>query len=216
MKTSELFQKEIGYITNPTIQQIVADTLDASPECITKIPASSSGRYHPSYSLGEGGLVRHIKAAVGIAHCLIETENFKNLVLGNEFANEDKIPNYKDCAYAALILHDCMKPDDSPKHRTRFDHPILAAELFKETAKKYINLDNMEYMKIVISLIYYAVASHMGEWNTARYAKGIVLPKPQNGLDNFVHLCDYLGSRKFLDFNFDKYFENSSKTFLKY
>ncbi len=208
MKTSELFQKEIGYITNPTIQQIVADTLDASPECIQEIPSSSSGKYHPSYSLGEGGLVRHIKSAVGIAHCLIETENFKNLVLGNEFVEEDKIPIYKDCAYAALIIHYCMKPDDSPKHRTRFDHPILAAELFKETAKKYINLDNMEYMKIVIPLIYNAVASHMGEWNTARYAKDIILPTPKNGLDNFVHLCDYLGSRKFLDFNFDKYFEN--------
>lgn len=208
MKTSELFEKEIGYITNQTIQKIVVETLDASPECIQEIPSSATGKYHPSYSLGKGGLVRHVKGAVGIAHCLIETENFKNLVLGNDFNDTTTLAIYKDCAYAALIIHDCMKPDDTPKHHTRFDHPILAAKLFKETAKKYINQDNMEYMKIAIPLIYNAVASHMGEWNTSYYSKGVSLPKPKNGLDNFVHLCDYIGSRRFLDFNFDKYLEN--------
>lgn len=34
MKTSELFTKEIGYISDETLKKIVVDTLDASPECI--------------------------------------------------------------------------------------------------------------------------------------------------------------------------------------
>lgn len=205
MKVSEHFKNELAYINNETLREIVAATLDASPECIVHIPASSSGRWHPQYSLGEGGLMRHTKAAVGIAHCMIETNIFKDMVLSAN-VNDDKIIQvYKDSAYAALILHDCCKPDDTEKHGTRFDHPLLAANLFKEVARKYITNDNMDYMRTMIPLVHGAIASHMGEFCTAPYARGIVLPTPKCGVERFVHMCDYLGSRKFLTFEFDKY-----------
>ena len=204
MKVSEHFKDELAYIENDKLREIVAETLDASPECIVHIPASSSGRYHPAYSLGEGGLMRHIKAAIGIAHCMIETEIFDNMV--NNTKNKDM---YADAAYAALILHDCCKPDDTEKHGTRFDHPLLAANLFKEVAKKHINNGNMHYMKSVVPMVYNSIASHMGQWTTAPYARGVVLPKPKTGIEQFVHMCDYLGSRKFLTFEFDKYDYNS-------
>lgn len=205
METHEYFEKEIEYIKNESLRNIVKDTLDVSPECIVHIPASSSGRYHPSYSLGEGGLMRHVKAAVGIAHSMIDTYIFKNIVLCVGADNDEIIEMYKDIAYAALILHDCCKPDDTEKHSTRFDHPLLAANMFKETARKYITNENIQYMKKVVPMVYTCIASHMGEWNTAPYAKGIVLPKPKIGIEHFVHLCDYLASRKFLIFDFDKY-----------
>lgn len=213
MKVSEYFKSELDYIKNDTLRTIVSDTLDASPECIVSIPASSSGKYHPSYSLGEGGLMRHVKAAVGIAHCMIETDIFKNMIFGtdaeeNTFYEKDR-DTYADIAYASLILHDCCKPDNSPKHNTRFDHPLLAANLFKETAKKHITLENMEYMKNVVPMIHGCIASHMGQWCSSPYAKGVVLPKPKNGIEEFVHMCDYLGSRRFLTFEFDKYDYNS-------
>ena len=203
MKTSELFTKEIGYISDETLKKIVVDTLDASPECIQTIPASSSGKYHPVYSLGDGGLVRHVRAAVGIAHSMIETDIFKNIALGVGADDYETIMIYKDVAYAALILHDCMKPDDTPKHGTRFDHPLLAATLFKNTAAKYVTNENMDYMKAIIPLIHSCIASHMGEWNTAPYAKGVVLPKPKLGIEEFVHMCDYLSSKRFIDVRFD-------------
>lgn len=206
MKTSELFTKEIGYISDETLKKIVVDTLDASPECIQTIPASSSGKYHPVYSLGDGGLVRHVRAAVGIAHSMIETDIFKNIALGIGADDYETIMIYKDVAYAALILHDCMKPDDTPKHGTRFDHPLLAAQLFKKCATPYINSENMKYMKIVVPLVYSCIASHMGKWSTAPYARGIVLPEPKLGIEIFVHLCDYIASRKFIDFDFEKFY----------
>lgn len=62
MKVSEHFEQEIAHIVNEDLRKIVAETLDESPECIVHIPASSSGRYHPAYSLGEGGLMRNIQA----------------------------------------------------------------------------------------------------------------------------------------------------------
>ena len=203
MKVSEHFIRELSYIKNDKLRQIVSDTLDASPECIVEIPASSSGRYHPAYSLGDGGLMRHVKAAVGIAHCQIETDIFECLALETYLQSE--LEMYADAAYAALILHDCCKPDDTPKHGTKFDHPLMAAKLFKEIATKHITKENMEYMKKVVPIIYKAIASHMGQWNTAPYAKGVTLPEPNTAFEWFVHQCDYLASRKFLIFDFDVY-----------
>ena len=161
--------------------------------------------------------MRHVKAAVGIAHSMIETDIFKNMVaeiivgVNNDVALE----MYKDATYAALILHDCCKPDDTEKHSTRFDHPLLAANLFKEMAINYIkdriSYIDMDCMKVVIPMVYGAIASHMGEWNSApyAYAKGVVLPTPKTGIEQFVHLCDYLASRRFLIFDFEKYDYNS-------
>ena len=215
MKNSEYYEKELGYINDDCLRRIVAKTLDNSPECIVHIPASSSGRYHPSYSLGEGGLMRHVKAAVGIAHSLIATDIFKNFIYGNKEIPTCVVTACADCVYAALILHDCMKPDDTPKHSTRFDHPLLAAKLFVDTAKSYLKGDavledvevDMEYLEQVIPIIKSAIESHMGQFNTAPYAKGVVLPTPKTPIEQFVHLMDYLGSRKFLIFDFDVYNE---------
>ena len=47
------------------------------------------------------------------------------------------------------------------------------------------------------------IKSHMGEWNTDYKTKEEVLPKPESVMQSFVHLCDYLASRKCLEFNFD-------------
>lgn len=215
MNTSKIFEKEIGFIQNLTIQDIVKDTLDSAPACIQIISASSTMKYHPAADviIGEfnkdgtvttGGLVNHIKTVTGICKCLIETEIFDNTVVMNDIEHKQAL---KDSALAACILHDCCKPDDTPKHYTKFDHPVLAAKLFKNSAMKYINENNNDYMKLVIPWIYGAIASHMGEWNTATYAKGIILPKPKTPLEEFVHMCDYISSRKFINFDYTKFNE---------
>lgn len=107
MKTSELFTKEIGYISDETLKKIVVDTLDASPECIQTIPASSSGKYHPVYLLGDGGLVRHVRAAVGIAHSMIETDIFKNIALGVGADDYEtiKVIHRKEVIYESIVAY---------------------------------------------------------------------------------------------------------------
>lgn len=215
MKTHEHFTNEINLIVNPDLRRIVEDTLDASPDCIVTIPASSSGKYHPEYTTGEGGLLRHVKAAVGIAKCMTENDTFYDMIRGDvgdiktfdcPFKDEDEIyVMLKDAMYAAIILHDCMKPDNTEKHTTQFDHPLKAAALFKEMAAKHISQENMAFMKVVIPYVHAAIASHMGKYTTAPYARGIVLPKPKSSVAQYVHMCDYLASRKFLTFEFDKY-----------
>ena len=61
MNTSDLFAKEVNYIKNEHIKNMVIQTLNTAPEWLQVISASSSEKYHPEYGLGEGGLVRHIK-----------------------------------------------------------------------------------------------------------------------------------------------------------
>ena len=46
----------------------------------------------------------------------------------------------------------------------------------------------------------------MGRWNINPVTKMEVLPKPDNKLAKFVHMCDYLSSRKFLNVSFDDNF----------
>ena len=221
MKTSEIFEREIGFIKNETLRKIVADTLDAAPECIQTIPASSSGKYHPKADLGEGGLVRHIKTVTAVCRSLMDSDNFADIVLSDltkdsihyhyntivdSFVKDTILDAYKDIALAACILHDVCKPDDTPEHKTVFDHPIKAAELFKSIAEKHFTDNNQLYLENVIPITYNVIASHMGRWNTASYTN-VVLPTPRTGIEVIVHLCDYLASRKFFDFNFDVYEE---------
>ena len=47
-------------------------------------------------------------------------------------------------------------------------------------------------------------ASHMGRWNTNEYNPDIILPLPKTVEEKFVHMCDYLASRKFINVNFDE------------
>lgn len=206
MKTSELFEKELLYIQNDDLRQITANTLDHAPEYFQTIPASSSGKYHPIYALGNGGLIRHVKAAVGIARSLIQTDIFKHMI-GIDDLPMVNVQEFADAAYAALILHDCYKGDDTPEHKTVFDHPNIAAKMF---LKEYKDFSNHHYVTVVLAcmvdLVFRAIKSHMGQWNKVSYSS-YVLEKPKTGLEWFVHLCDYLASRRFLEFNFDAFAE---------
>lgn len=219
MKTSDLFEKEIGFISNDTLKDIVKDTLNAAPKCIATIPASSSGKYHSAVDceLGDidgdtiypGGLVNHTRAVTAIARSLMDSNAFKDICFGTQAEIDyETLLNYQDCTIAACILHDCCKADDdNPRHTTKFDHPLCAAKLFKDISTKYITKDNMGYMKLVIPIIYGCIASHMNKWNTSKYMPDVVLPIPKTGIEVFVSMCDYIGSRKFLPFDIEAYEE---------
>ena len=43
----------------------------------------------------------------------------------------------------------------------------------------------------------------MGQWTTCKWDK-TELPYPESPAQMFVHLCDYLASRRFIEINFDK------------
>ena len=53
------------------------------PEYFFEVAASSTGKYHPVYALGVGGLVRHTIAAVEIAN-----EMYRMDMYGKHYSDE--------------------------------------------------------------------------------------------------------------------------------
>ena len=93
----DVFKTEINYIKSVEHRKIIENLLNNLPDYFYKIPASSTGKYHPSFSLGDGGLVRHTKVAVRIAKELLD-----NNVIGTHSFND----NDKDLIIMALLLHE--------------------------------------------------------------------------------------------------------------
>jgi len=183
----ELFSKEIGFIQDPTIQKFVEKALTVVPDYFFSIPASSTGKFHPSYALGEGGLVRHTKAAVRIANELLRLEMY------GCYTQEEK-----DLMIAALILHDTYKLGLNHSRYTVTEHPIIAAEQI-ESNKELDGIITEKQRKFICQ----GIITHMGQWTQDYRSHKEVLEKPKTKYQKFVHQCDYLASRKCLEFNFD-------------
>ena len=182
----EVFEEELSYIKDLDVKLLVSLALVRTPDYFFEIPASSSGKYHPQYALGEGGLVRHTKAAVRIAHMLLGLEMYKEQF--NDIT--------RDIIIAALILHDTRKSGDTNKGYTVSYHPQLAKNFLKKD-KTLSKLLKKEDFNTLLSCI----ESHMGEWNTISKTK--TLPKPISDEEKFVHMCDYLASRKNIEVLFE-------------
>ena len=80
----KIFQREIGYIKSDRYRENIKKLISWLPDYFFEVPASSTGKYHPKYALGEGGLVRHTKAAVRIAYELLNDES-----IGYQFKEEE-------------------------------------------------------------------------------------------------------------------------------
>lgn len=181
------FDKEINYINNPRYKENIKILIDLLPDYFFEVPASSTGKYHPSFALGDGGLVRHTKVAVRIAKELFNDESVSGAYTHNE----------KDLMMMALIMHDGLKSGLKKSQYTNFDHPLLVSNYIKE------NKDKLTLNEKEVNFLCSVIESHMGPWNTNNYSN-VVLPKPESRYQRFVHMCDYLASRKFLDVKFDK------------
>ncbi len=184
MKTQ--LHQELLLIKNDTILKLTRAVLDAAPDCFWTMPASTTGKYHPAHSLGEGGLIRHTKAVVHLTVHLLAMEGI-----------EPHETPYS-LAIAAAILHDCCKKADHERY-TAFDHPLRAAKLIEATYDRLAptlpdtvtNGTTLAAVRTLCSL----VSSHMGRWNLDTRT-GIELPRPLTPLQRLIHTADYLASRK--------------------
>ncbi len=186
MDRLEIFNTELGYINNSNIKEFTERALNKLPEYFFMIPASSTGKFHPSYALGDGGLVRHTKAAVRIAVELFRMGCFK-------YSKDEE-----DMIISSLILHDGCKSGLEKSKYTVTEHPLIVAKFIKDNPDINNCIDNN-----ILEIITGCIESHMGIWNYDYKTKKEVMPKPKTKMQNFVHLCDYIASRKCLEFNFD-------------
>ena len=185
MKKVEKFKTEINYIKDTNIRKDLRKLISMLPDYFFEVPASSTGKYHPEFASTLHGLVKHTKVAVRIAYELLNNPGLNN------FTDEEK-----DIIIMAIILHDGFKSGKVKEKYTRFDHPLLAASFVKENKDK-LSLNDKE-----IELLSSVISSHMGIWNKD-FNDNEVLPKPKDKYQRFVHMCDYLSSKKFINVVFD-------------
>ncbi|MBR3161829.1 MAG: HD domain-containing protein [Bacilli bacterium] len=181
-----VFKKEISYIKDNSLKKDLKTLIGLLPDYFFEVPASSTGKYHPNFALGDGGLVRHTKVAVKFAKELLN-----NGTVGCKFTDHDK-----DLIIIALTLHDGLKSGLEHDKYTKFDHPLLISKYIMDNKDKL--LMDVDDIRKVCGMI----ESHMGEWTYDSYNKKEVLPKPRTAEQRFVHMCDYLASRKFIDIKF--------------
>lgn len=135
------FLNELSMIQDQKIRNEVKRLVGLCPDYFFTIPASSTGKYHPDYALGDGGLVRHSQAAVYFANEMLQLEMWQSL-----------LPE-RDIIIGALILHDCIKTDGGKY--TKAEHPILACKFIE---------DNCIDVSIAFKLCD-LIKPHMGQWN---------------------------------------------------
>ncbi|SEU09801.1 HD domain-containing protein [Lacrimispora sphenoides] len=182
----EMFEKELGYIATEEVRKLVEVGLENLPDYFFSMAASTTGKYHPSYALGEGGLVRHTKAVALFANYICQLEQTQN----------DLTQEERDCMIAGSILHDGFKEGTGGSKFTVHDHPQICANWI--LSNEIFNDFNMDYRNKIAEVI----SSHMGQWNENKRSK-VVLQKPTTSMQKIVHLCDYLASRKDIEILFD-------------
>lgn len=182
--TPNPLQAELDRIKDTDLLILTTDTLDAAPACFWSMPASTSGKYHPAISLGQGGLIRHTLAVCWFTRTLLEWAGV---------AADDKRHHI---ALAAALLHDCCKKADAEKY-TAFDHPLRAADLIRRRAGALASFEVATIDPADLDTLCGIVAAHMGRWNTnPKYNPGVELPTPITALQRLVATADYLASRK--------------------
>lgn len=187
MNRIEIFKDEVSYIKNSAIKESLVYMIEKLPDYFFEVPAASTGKYHPEYAQGEGGLLRHTKAAVRIGYELLS-----NPAIGDKYTSDER-----DLMLMGLLLHDGLKLGKEHSKYTKFDHPILMANYIEEEK------DNLKLSDVDRKLVCDVIKTHMGVW-TKDYEGNDVLEPPKTKYQNFVHMCDYLASRKCILMPFDQ------------
>lgn len=173
---NELLAYEVAQIDDAEIRAFVKETLDYVDPCHAYKPASSTGKYHPKFASGEGGLIRHTKVVV---------RNTIDLIRATPAVEHES-----DELIAAAILHDMWKYPEGRNHEfTAFDHPALGGQYCKEKGFETIGR---------------LIAAHQGVWTTSRVMPGFVNEQPRKFDEYVLHYADYMASRPYYQCDFDE------------
>lgn len=178
MRKSKLFEREILLIESEDYRDFIRWFFD---NCVGAwfwtSGASSSGKYHPIFSQGEGGLVRHTRSVAMVCEELLRMNSYA-------YMNDE----YKDYARMACLLHDTCKYGeyDEMDKSVYQEHGALAARKVVQAWAEFFNAEAPE-------LLLMAIRSHMGQWTENKY------DRPFTNIDRLVHLADYIASRSFWD-----------------
>lgn len=189
MSKSKIFDSLLETFENEDIKIFAKECIKTIPNYFWDVGASSTGKYHPQYALGDLGLARHTCALVRFLNHVLSIDCYKN-----DFTSRER-----DLLRVAGIMHDSRKSGSDEDYLkssfTKFNHPILAAN----EIRTIIGFIPEEEIELVASTI----ETHMGQWCTDKRSS-VVLPTPENKYQKLLHLVDYLASRKDIEVLFSQ------------
>ena len=174
MEKAKYFEREINLIQNEDYRMFVAYYLKHyCPEYFWEIGASSSGKYHPQFSQGKGGLVRHTKAVVMFAEELLRMSSYM-------YMSEE----YKDYVIMACIVHDTCKYGMSEFDKAKAIYTYLGENV------EYVNDDSENQKKVIMKTHYLYEAICKKKTNCDGFANAFSLLCSMNGIKNFEKMDD--------------------------
>lgn len=172
MRDEEIMRRlpEIELIEDEEIRKQTRDALArGTPDYFWKVPATSSGYYHNTYSKGKHGLWIHVKMGVTAYERMVRSYVEQGLISEKE----------ADMGRAAMLLHDMLKYGhkyESGDH-TRSNHDVMAGMWVGK---------NTDLPTPVVR----AVERHNGPWYDGP------TPEPDDHLSQLVHMADMVASTK--------------------
>lgn len=195
MNKHEFFEREILNIESIDLQDFVRWFFDNRVGAwFFKSGASASGKYHPEFTKGEGGLVRHTRAVEWVCEELLRMSGYAYMRA-----------EYKDYARVACLLHDVRKygRGDAEDKDCYKEHGAIAADDIRMAWFEFFGTQAPD-------LLLMAVRSHMGQWTENRD------DRPFTNIDRLVHMADYIASRPFWDIPelSSQYYEDTAREIL--
>ena len=142
---NSILNEIIATIENEDLAKLANALIKSIPEYFYHVPASSTGRYHPEYSLGDGGLQRHTVALVRIMNHMFE-------------ADDRWTSRERDMLRIAGMMHDTRKSGSQEDYEnnkyTKFEHPVLAAEVVRMFKGYSWNDDEIELILHAPGLVF--------------------------------------------------------------
>lgn len=186
-----VFINELNYIKDNNLNAFARELIANAEDYFFTVPASSSGKYHPQFSLGIGGLVRHTRCVAYFAMGAGESYNFDQ--------------HTTDLLVIAALAHDIKKQGHISNGHTVREHPLYGADYVIEMQSKFPNFITKEDAEKIAG----AIRSHMGKWEgTREWVKDTtkeLFPMPKDGFEQALQMADYVASRKYiLSFQFDE------------
>lgn len=183
-KAREIFQPHIDGIQPYRLREFANYLFDKLGDEWFEKPASSTGKYHPAFANGDGGLVLHTAYACDV---------WDYLYRGFKAELEEQVGMFAHgMGKFALIFHDAKKYGLATISRyTTKTHDVDSAEWVAQWYEEY-NKENPATDNILdiemSNTIGDAMRRHMGPWSTPG--------APRTLFEQLVFIADYVASQK--------------------
>jgi len=149
-------------------------------------PASSTGKYHPESSLGDGGLLRHTKMVVAVANIICNSNMFMDTRIS------------WPVIFSACILHDAWKYDQDGQYHSTKLHATKAVD----SINAFVEHENVFVVK---PDWYFDILNCIFTHNGFHVSSESMPIERMNINQRIVHIADMISSRRYIEFDLEEY-----------